>query len=366
MWIRTSPLDQFIYFDTNGKRVGIRFLRLSLNMVFKNEAAFYLNTARARLSEHISEALKELEPDYVISETCTPWYIAKDIARAFDAKLVLRVHSIGVEEFPCMRGLQFDDALWLCASSLHTFALAHLSDWTLVFTEMSRMRLGRALIKRTSVLEPTYVSLLRDKRTEVHNIKEIIEKKSPFFFGYEPKRIYLRLARALPEFNFIIAVKENELKRVSGHNKLPENIVPIGCVFEPELPMLFEKALAFLIPDICFSGICVRLLEGLYHGVPIITTNFVIRGVRGLKAGFHVLAEDDFLRWPSILRRLASDEEQREELREQARAFFKKRLRPALHGRRLKNILEHIPKRFWTWKALKTLRMPQGPSSLLS
>ena len=344
MWGKGRPLDEHVGLLAEGRELGIRLIRAILRRhTAKGGLSFYVDSARVRLGEQLKKVLVEFGPDYVVCEERIPWFTARDVVRLTGARLVFRAHIIELLEAPC-RGLRgLGKATWPYTMTFYTASLARASDWALTLAFQDERELRKLLVRRVSTVEPTYAPIANHASRD--EVRHLVEEHPAFFITYEPRRLHVRLARALPGVDFlIIGVSQEALTRALGlpREKVPDNMMALGRVYEPDLAMLFERAMALLIPQKCFSGFCIRLIEGLAYGTPMLTTRDVAGKVRGLVDGVHLLVEDDYRRWPDLLARLAEDEELRIELGENAREFYQRRLRPQVHGRRIEAIFDII------------------------
>ena len=344
IWTDKKPLDTEVMFKANGKRIHVRLLRLSLKLSYKNEPEFYIKTAKALFNERMLDVLERLNPGFVIVEGYTPWYLARNLAKLMDAKLMLRVHTLLSRCIRCTADKSLSHISWMYASALHVVLLAQVSNWALTFTSADERELRRFFIRRISMVEPTYASLIASPSHAT--ITEIdLDIEPPFLICYRPWKLYVHLAKAMPDIRIVvIGIPKHEFLRAVGlsRDRLPSNLVIPGEVYGRALERLLKNTSLLPIPDRCFSGPCVRLIEGLAFGVPMLATSPVAKTIRGLRPGVHLLVEDRFDRWPRILRYVISHEELRAELGQNAHRFFEEHLRPAIHGRKLEAVLKAI------------------------
>lgn len=140
------------------------------------------------------------------------------------------------------------------------------------------------------------------KRSFPHGNKNII------FIGnlsYPPNReavkIIDKIAIQIPDYNFQI-VGNTDKKLIYLINA--PNIKFLGLTENPY--KLYNKALIGIVPLISGSGTRIKILEYLNAGLPVVTTNV---GVEGLdkKIKKVLIAEDDFRKYPNIIKELAQN-----------------------------------------------------------
>lgn len=123
-------------------------------------------------------------------------------------------------------------------------------------------------------------------KPETSNYKEhlIIKRNYILFVGtIEPRKnlenllkAYLQLPEDLRKVYDLVIVggkgwgKRTELKRL--HEQSPERIKFLGYVSECELASLYKNASVFVLPSI-YEGFGLPLVEAMYYGVPVITSN---------------------------------------------------------------------------------------------
>ena len=347
LWEKGRPSEASIELMAEGKTVRIRLIRAVFRrhrkVAEKHGLYFFIDSSRTRLSRRLMDVVEELGPDHVICEARIPWFIARHISRTSGAKLILRPHKIELMDLPSLMHDKLTAPAWANGMTIYTALLAHLSDWTLSLALPDEQLLRSFLISRVTTIEPSYAPMPRGSDEE--RLARLVEEKSPFFLAYEPSHLYVKLAKTIKDVNFLmVGATSDELVKMLGipREHMPNNIMAIGYVFGAELSTLFRNALALLIPQRAFSGACMRLIEGLAHGVPILTTTDVANKVVGLESGTHLLVEDDYRRWPRLLRELVRDDELRDLLSRGAETFYREKLRPLVHGQRLEAVLRRI------------------------
>lgn len=96
-----------------------------------------------------------------------------------------------------------------------------------------------------------------------------------------------------------------------------QSIDALGMVDDIE-PILADMAIG-MAPILQGSGMKIKNLTYLSHGIPLITTTL---GARGFPESEAIIIEDDFARWPSIIRRLMTNREERNRLSKIASQLF--------------------------------------------
>jgi glycosyltransferase involved in cell wall biosynthesis len=112
--------------------------------------------------------------------------------------------------------------------------------------------------------------------------------------GHKPnvdacKRIY-KIAKQLPAYHFLV------IGSVSRHLDLlnpPSNVQLLGFLQDQELHSILESALCFINPMDGGSGSSLKIAQALSFGLPIISTEFGMRGFETLSRDAWLHAEDD-------------------------------------------------------------------------
>jgi len=109
------------------------------------------------------------------------------------------------------------------------------------------------------------------------------------------------IAREMPSARVVIVGKgaPDELKSLAARWK--PHIELIG--FVPQLTALLEEAAAMIVPTRVGTGLKLRVLEALAHGLPLITTEKGIESIP-IESGVHGLVSDDIAEFPGFMRAL--------------------------------------------------------------
>jgi glycosyltransferase involved in cell wall biosynthesis len=110
-----------------------------------------------------------------------------------------------------------------------------------------------------------------------------------------------RIAREMPDTRVVVIGKgaPDSLRSLAARWK--PHIELVG--FVPQLGMLFEKAAAMIVPVRIGSGLKLKVLEALAHGLPLITTGKGIDSIP-IEQGVHGLVSDDIGEFPDFMRTL--------------------------------------------------------------
>ena len=134
--------------------------------------------------------------------------------------------------------------------------------------------------------------------------------------------------RLLPGVRLRIAGKgaTDRLRRLV--NRHPDSIVLEG--FVPDLQALFARATVSVVPLRMGSGIKIKMLDALARGLPVLSTSIGVDGIPVDRNGSDgCLVENDFSKWPELIRDLV-DSGLGRELSDAGRAFFER-----TYGRRV-------------------------------
>ena len=110
-----------------------------------------------------------------------------------------------------------------------------------------------------------------------------------------------RIAREMPNTRIVIVGKgaSDSLRSLAARWK--PQIELVG--FVPKLDTLFEKSAAMIVPIRIGSGLKLKVLEALAHGLPLITTGKGIESIP-IEQGVHGLVSDDIAEFPGFMRTL--------------------------------------------------------------
>jgi glycosyltransferase involved in cell wall biosynthesis len=110
-----------------------------------------------------------------------------------------------------------------------------------------------------------------------------------------------RIAREMPNTRVVIVGKgaSDSLRSLAARWK--PHIELVG--FVPQLGALFEKAAAMIVPLRVGSGLKLKVLEALAHGLPLITTGKGIESIP-IEQGVHGLVSEDLGAFPDMMRTL--------------------------------------------------------------
>lgn len=110
----------------------------------------------------------------------------------------------------------------------------------------------------------------------------------------------------------------------------------LGMVDDIE-PLLVQTAVG-ISPIIQGSGMKIKNLTYLSHGIPLLATTL---GARGFLHSDAIIIEDDFGLWPGILLNLLHNHEQRSHLSKVASAYFSKNFEISTTTERLLSVYQH-------------------------
>lgn len=114
------------------------------------------------------------------------------------------------------------------------------------------------------------------------------------------------------------------------------NIVSAGMVDTLE-PYVAEASIG-LAPIISGSGMKIKSMTYLKYGLPVLTTKFAAHGYPVSEA---IIIEDDFARWPVIIRKLLADPEEKARLSQIATAYFYEHFSATTISHKLFEIYQH-------------------------
>ena len=315
----------------NGLKLRIGILRLNIKISNPNISAliwFLSPEKREYIVNKLTEYLED-KPDIVISENNQHWYFGKIIAEKFKIFHVLRIHSI--------RGLyarQLCKSLWHsgyqkrlivlseCPLSLtYTMILAKLSDYNITLTYVEENALRKALIHNVHTIEGTYV--------------------------YLPEEINVQPFKYPNSDNFIFVTKDATIRPLFMKWFTRKINVPIlvredNYMNKKKWCSIIKGATIIVRPQLYLSGLPMGLIEALAYGKVVLTTSIVASKIKGLKNWKHLIIEDDFTRYPSIVNHVLGNPELKNYIETNARTFYKKFLSPRHHGKRLEEVLNYV------------------------
>jgi glycosyltransferase involved in cell wall biosynthesis len=214
------------------------------------------------------------------------------------------------------------------------------------------------LFKKLHLIYPTYAALYSNNDYEKsYEIKKLIEKK-PYIFSIITMtrvgpsfrlqelnlfKILYSIARKCPEVNIVIAGgTSSEVRRMFGLSQMPKNLIFVGWISSDNvLKVLYNHASLVIFP-IFFRSISNRLLEALYYGRPILTNSVAKLLHIKLEHLHHVFISDNYVEYPSIVRRLLKNETLLEELTSGAKKAYNSFFSARRCGLAMKHVIESI------------------------
>ncbi|MEM4004538.1 MAG: glycosyltransferase [Desulfurococcaceae archaeon] len=339
-----------VYTDAGSKDVFISWIKAStlLNTVLFSE---YL----------IPPEIEGQQFDIVLTTPSTPFYIAHHIARKLDIPLILRVWGIRANKLidHVVYGKNYLEVLNFYPSILHNLVQIWSSQALVVLDDSTANFLRRLpVFKKLEVVYPTYAALYDNGRVnENPEIEKIIEEQDYIFSivtvgrteslfklqEYPLFRILYMIAKKCPEVNVVIAGSTAiEAKRKLGFFKCPQNLIFVGWVSSDDiLKTLYEYASLVVIP-VFFRSVSNRLLEALFYGKPILTNTTASLIYNKLKHLHHMFISDNYLEYPSIVRRLLKDDALLQELASGAKEAYSSFFSARKCGLAMKHIIESL------------------------
>ena len=265
----------------------------------------------------------------MISEANQLWYFGRHIADFLKIPHILRIHSIrGLYAKTIIKAYKWSNRnlvkllkeIGKCPiSMLHALALAQVSDYTITLTYIEERFLRRYLIRNVSTVEGTYVSF-----------PEEVEAPA---FRLDDQQQYVLVVKSPPSILSLIKHKIN-LPVISRGSTILRNYVSTS-----KWASLIKGSLIIVRPSIYSSGLPVGLVEALAYGKVMLTTSAVASKLKGLRNWTHIIVEDDFAKYPSIINLIAKNEELRRHIEINARYYFEKHLNLMKHCEKLERVL---------------------------
>ena len=147
-----------------------------------------------------------------------------------------------------------------------------------------------------------------------------------------------KLKSANPDLKFYIIGKNPSprLKKLAGRF---EDIVLTG--FIDDLEEYFTKCKVNVVPLRFGSGIKVKVINGLYRGIPIVTTSVGIESI-DVKADHHLIVADSHEEMISSINRLLQEKESWERISKNAKQVAEEKFTWARLYENLDQVMEHI------------------------
>jgi alpha-1,3-rhamnosyl/mannosyltransferase len=145
-----------------------------------------------------------------------------------------------------------------------------------------------------------------------------------------PARYFLTVGSGDPRKNMALIPKALQAAELqvplvaagwSGWSKetLPDKVIPLGYVSDPELALLYSGALALVFPS-SYEGFGLPVLEAMACGCPVVTTRQASLPEVAGEAAEYVQDPSDPLELGGVLKELAEDDVKRRELRDRGLA----------------------------------------------
>lgn len=135
------------------------------------------------------------------------------------------------------------------------------------------------------------------------------------------KNVWPKIIEKKPESRFYIMGKKGD-KRIEGAAKPYKNIIFTG--FVKKLESYLKKTTVYIAPLRFGSGMKVKVLEGLYRGVPMVSTSVGAEGL-ALENEKHILIADEAHSFAQACLRLLEDQSLWEKLRDNSRTVAREK-----------------------------------------
>ncbi len=327
------------------KKFNVQAIRLPVQNTQsqKNNFFWYASHDRWKLLGDAIKSSLGYSPEVVISEANAQFYFGAIIASQFNAAHILRIHSIrGLYLRQILESKQSASSKWILKEALqcpisiaYTSALAHRSSYAITLTPTEEIALRKTLITNVSTVEPTYVQFSEEERAPALNLG----RQYVMIMQGDPSLILKGITTDIP----IVLVGEST-KYLENNTKPSSrgNITVTGKITNEELASHIKGAAMIASPRIYTSGVGIGIIEALAYGKATITTSIAASKLAGLENGKHLIVEDDFSKWPSIMSDILANSNRRLELETNAKRYFDEFLRPDTHSARFEGILTRI------------------------
>lgn len=287
---------------SNYKSVPLLIPRTAINLIKSYFLAPCLNLFRNR-SEEMKKAVEELSPgqDIIIIDHYEVFqYVPKD----FKGKVVLHTHNA---EFMLWKRMSELSSNWIKkmilsfeAFRVKVYEKKIFAKADLVFATPSDIELYSKEAFPKENLRVTF-HLGNDHLLDLPDIKFSETNKSLCFMGtlsWEPnidglawfiEMAWPKILKAIPDCQLEV-LGSNPDKRLLDAAKNSRNIN--FCGFVKDLNSKLKTTRVFIAPLRFGSGMKVKVLDGLYRGVPSVLTTVAAEGIT-IKDGEHALVSDD-------------------------------------------------------------------------
>lgn len=303
--------------------------------------------------KEIEPLCEELGLDVILAENREAWYPSYAVKRVMHLPLILRINQIRGMYWRRIFSCTHDGRELLRAplSIFHNALLASLSNHCITLTYTEEWGLRKVGVRRISTIEPTFIqgSFGTSESKSLPKIEQPYILFLGNFTGWDliQNAIAFRTLKSsvskLTNVKFVLVGSSIDEARgvLTGLGLLnAPNILCIKALDETERCRLFEGASLVVIPLPWITGVSMRLVESLARGKAVLCTSVVARKLRGLLHGEHLLIEDNFHTYPSLIRDVITNDSLRNRLELGARRFFNNTLSPMKHGCRLRKLLQ--------------------------
>jgi glycosyltransferase involved in cell wall biosynthesis len=297
--------------------------------------------------------------DLVIASPSTPFHIARYVAKKQGIPIVLRIWGIRANKLinHIIYGKNYLEILNFAPSIMHNLVQAWSSQAIVVMDDATKSFLSKLpLLKKLSIIYPTYASLYEGDDHDLLKIEELIKRQN-YVFSFVTMRktgsvfkleqplfeILYYVSRKCPEIDVIIAGGTIEqAKKKFGLSLIPKNLRFAGNhLSDNALKRLYEHASLVIIP-IFFKSVSNRLLEALYYGKPVLTNSVAKLLHNKLEHLCHIFISDNYIEYPNIVRRLLKNEILLKELASGAKKAYSSFFSAKKCGTDMKRVIKSV------------------------
>lgn len=296
-----------------------------------------------KFSSTIFQLVSDDAPDIIICETRYLHNLCSRLSKLFKCPWVIRVDAFkslyAKQRFSWTRNYK---ELFLApiAKVIYVWSTFH-ADLGICVSKTLENWLRLFHIHNICTIEPTYLIISHDIPNE--KIDEILESLHQEFILYIGKpKLLIAMALRTPDLGYVaIGISYNDLRAVTkGYNtRVPSNITCLHLIEDSLLARVYKSAKLVLIPRPFLSGVSMASIEALNYGKPIITNKPTVSALRGFATSGAAIVEDDFTKWPLLVKKLYYNENLSANMEDAARNYFNFNLSPEIHALRMEAAL---------------------------
>jgi len=328
-----------LYVRSRYGKTHFKFICLSSDGISQNPAS-YLN-----LKSVITELCEA--PHVILCEDRRLVLLCKTLSIKYEVPIMLRLDSL--------KYLYYKDLLKSSTSKLSELskvplAIASYIAWTAIsdaaicvskYMEAKFRSLGCSNVR---TVEPTFMLLDRTSDLLSSQRVDLNELPSNLVLCSCPKKLAIYLASKTPEVSYVITGPSAFYTRefLKNLKSRPRNLFFLWNIGDSLLEELHKKVKLAVIARPLLTGVSMTHVQELYFGLPAIVDSNVASSLNDVSRSGAIVVEDNYLKWPSIVKTLMRDRQLLEDMGVGGERFFDKHLSPIIHANLIRRILSQI------------------------